>query len=73
MNNEDDEMDQDEISVAKTFYVKEGKNNRVLMVMAIGLTNDEDLLFTSFTDKEFKSVKMSMLKPFNWHIIGEQW
>ena len=42
------------------------------MAMGIGLTNGDDLLFMSFTDKEFKSVKVSTLKPSNGHLVGEQ-
>jgi hypothetical protein len=72
MNDDDDEMNQDEVSAAEAFYVKEGNDKRVLMAMGIGLANDDDSPFMSFNDKEFKSVKVSTLKPTNSHLVGEQ-
>ena len=42
------------------------------MALGIGRTNDDDSPFVSFTDKEFKSVKVSTFKPSNGHLVAEQ-
>jgi len=70
MNDEDDET---EVSAAEAFFIKQGGNDkRVLMAMGIGVTNDDDSPFMDFTSTEFKSVKVSTLKPSNGYLVAEQ-